>query len=298
MNGNQSRAIFIFGCGYLGSHLAKVLIEQGYSVGALTRNKQTAHKLLAIGAQEVIVSQIESEDWHSMIKKDYTIILNCVSSAGGGIDGYRKSYLEGQRSVLNWLKGKVVETYIYTSSTSVYPSDSGEWVDEASETISGTKCPASILVESEKAILENSSLFKNYFILRLSGIYGPGRHYLLDQLNRGDIIAGSGSHYLNMIYLQDIVHMLCELMFGNRSMPSGIYNLSDDEPVIKQELADWLGRKLNIGSPTFDSEKLSKRHLIRNSKPKNRRISNQKLRAYLNLKYPTFREGYQAILGH
>lgn len=298
MNGNQSRAIFIFGCGYLGSHLAKVLIEQGYSVGALTRNKQTAHKLLAIGAQEVIVSQIESEDWHSMIKKDYTIILNCVSSAGGGIDGYRKSYLEGQRSVLNWLKGKVVETYIYTSSTSVYPSDSGEWVDEASETISGTKCPASILVESEKAILENSSLFKNYFILRLSGIYGPGRHYLLDQLNRGDIIAGSGSHYLNMIYLQDIVHMLCELMFGNRSIPSGIYNLSDDEPVIKQELADWLGRKLNIGSPTFDSEKLSKRHLIRNSKPKNRRISNQKLRAYLNLKYPTFREGYQAILGH
>ena len=298
MNGNQSRAIFIFGCGYLGSHLAKVLIEQGYSVGALTRNKQTAHKLLAIGAQEVIVSQIESEDWHSMIKKDYTIILNCVSSAGGGIDGYRKSYLEGQRSVLNWLKGKVVETYIYTSSTSVYPSDSGEWVDEASETISGTKCPASILVESEKAILENSSLFKNYFILRLSGIYGPGRHYLLDQLNRGDIIAGSGSHYLNMIYLQDIVHMLCELMFGNCSIPSGIYNLSDDEPVIKQELADWLGRKLNIGSPTFDSEKLSKRHLIRNSKPKNRRISNQKLRAYLNLKYPTFREGYQAILGH
>ena len=298
MNGNQSRAIFIFGCGYLGSHLAKVLIEQGYSVGALTRNKQTAHNLLAIGAQEVIVSQIESEDWHSMIKKDYTIILNCVSSAGGGIDGYRKSYLEGQRSVLNWLKGKVVETYIYTSSTSVYPSDSGQWVDEASETISGTKCPASILVESEKAILENSSLFKNYFILRLSGIYGPGRHYLLDQLNRGDIIAGSGSHYLNMIYLQDIVHMLCELMFGNRSIPSGIYNLSDDEPVIKQELADWLGRKLNIGSPTFDSEKLSKRHLIRNSKPKNRRISNQKLRAYLNLKYPTFREGYQAILGH
>jgi nucleoside-diphosphate-sugar epimerase len=297
MNGNQSRAIFIFGCGYLGSHLAKVLIEQGYSVGALTRNKQTAQKLLAIGVQEVIVSQIESEDWHAMIKKDYTIILNCVSSAGGGIDGYRKSYLEGQRSVLNWLKGKVVETYIYTSSTSVYPSDLGEWVEESSETFNGTKCPASILVESEKAILENSSLFKNYFILRLSGIYGPGRHYLLDQLNRGEVIAGSGSYYLNMIYLEDIVHILRELMFGNRSMPSGTYNLSDDEPVTKQELADWLGRKLNIGSPTFDSQKLSKRHLIRNSKPKNRRISNQKLRAYLNLKYPSFREGYQAILG-
>ena len=56
---------------------------------------------------EVIVADLDSEAWYDQFSGAYESVVNCVSSAGGGIDGYRKSYLEGQRSILNGQRGAV-----------------------------------------------------------------------------------------------------------------------------------------------------------------------------------------------
>ena len=66
MNQNQSRSIFIFGCGYLGSRLAKAFIERGHSVGALTKNSVKANELREIGLSEVVECSLESVDWHPL----------------------------------------------------------------------------------------------------------------------------------------------------------------------------------------------------------------------------------------
>ena len=88
-------SVIIFGCGYVGTALAKHLIKADCRVGALTRNESKAMALRELGLDEVIVAELDSNDWHSQVQERYDSVVNCVSSAGGGIEGYRKSYVEG-----------------------------------------------------------------------------------------------------------------------------------------------------------------------------------------------------------
>jgi nucleoside-diphosphate-sugar epimerase len=167
--------VFIFGCGYLGVRLAGALMDIGYEVGALTKNQAYAKLLKAKGIEDVIVDRLESDSWHSRVGGQYSKIINCVSSAGNGLSGYESSYYHGQASIIRWAKSQSIESFIYTSSTSVYPENSGAWVSENSLTEEDGyhSDTAQVLRKSEDLIENSHSLFKNYFILRLSGIYGP-----------------------------------------------------------------------------------------------------------------------------
>jgi nucleoside-diphosphate-sugar epimerase len=294
--------IFIFGCGYLGMRLADALIESGHEVGVLTKNEVFADHLRAKGIREVIVARLESDSWHDQVSGDYRKIVNCVSSAGNGLSGYESSYYEGQASIIQWVKSKsmFVESYIYTSSTSVYGENSGAWVEESSlEGEVAHSETAKILRRSEDLIEANQSYFENYFILRLSGIYGPGRHYLLNQMQSFNVIAGSGDNFMNMIHVDDIVIGIMRMMETKKASASGIYNLSDDHPTKKEEVVEWLSGELGIEAPRFDQGLFSQRHASRKTRTKNRRIANIKIKEVLglSLKYSSYKEGYSQIIG-
>jgi nucleoside-diphosphate-sugar epimerase len=289
--------VIIFGCGYVGSALAEALIARGVRVGALTRNAQKAEQLRAMGVTEVVVAQLESNDWHAELNDRYAAVVNCVSSAGGGIAGYRQSYLEGQASILKWVGSQTVERYIYTSSTSVYPQDGGVWVDESAAT-DGAPETGQVLLESESLLAESSAL-SAWYVLRLAGIYGPGRHYLLDTLRRGEkTISGAGDYSLNVIHLNDIVSAMLRLLSAEVALQSGIYNLADDAPTTKAEMVAWLSEQLKVDTPCFDPNSVSPRLKRRGGHMPNRRISNKKFKAFADweLKYPDYRAGYANML--
>ena len=291
--------VFIFGCGYVGIRLADALMSMGHAVGALTKNQAYANVLKAKGVKEVIVDRLESSSWHSLVSADYTKIINCVSSAGNGLSGYESSYYQGQASILEWAKSQSIETFIYTSSTSVYPENSGAWVRENSlrdELINSDT--AQVLRRSENLIEKNASDFGRYFILRLSGIYGPERHYLLNQIQSSNVIAGSGDYFMNMIHVDDIVSVILKIINVKDAMASGIYNLSDDLPTQKEMVVKWLAAQLELDAPTFDEALLSQRHASRKTRTKNRRISNTKIKEAMGfvLKYPSYKEGYSQIV--
>ena len=74
-----------------------------------------------------------------------------------------------------------------------------------------------MLLESEAIVQEAQDQLGQYFILRLAGIYGPGRHYLLDQLQSGSgVIPGRGDYRMNMIHLEDIVRAIKAALSGKR----------------------------------------------------------------------------------
>ena len=297
MENTASKSVFIFGCGYVGSRLANKLLSLGYKVGALTKNKATAEALLAEGVSEVIVSDLESHEWHAQIGLGYNYVVNCVSSSGGGIEGYNRSYIQGQSSILEWAKSQQIDRYIYTSSTSVYAGDQGCAVDENSALVDESSSPTgSIILQSERLVEQARECFDRYHILRLSGIYGPGRHYLLNQLTSESVIAGEGELYMNMIYVEDAVLVISSIINSDPHIVSGTYNLSDDSPTLKLEVAEWICRQINSECPEFDRTLQSGRNLSRKSRTKNRKISNKKLRQFFDLKYPTFMQGYKAIL--
>lgn len=290
-------SVMIFGCGYVGSALAEALIARGVRVGALTRNSEKAARLRQMGLSEVVEAQLESEDWHAALCGDYAAVVNCVSSAGGGLAGYRQSYLQGQASILKWAQSQSIQRYIYTSSTSVYPQDGGVIVDESAST-EGAPETGQVLLEAERLLGESEALGA-WYVLRLAGIYGPGRHYLLDLLRRGDsTIPGAGDYTLNLIYREDIVGAILRILSAEQALPSGAYNLADDAAPSKAELVSWLSAQLGLEAPTFDPDTVSPRLRRRGGRMPDRRISNAKFKAVSGWtpQYPSYREGYSAGL--
>lgn len=295
---NLPKSVIIFGCGYVGTALAEVLLCAGVRVGALTRNTEKAAQLQALGLSEVVVADLSEESWHAQVSGSYESVVNCVSSAGGGIAGYRKSYLEGQRSILKWAQGREIQAYLYTSSTSVYPQDGGVSVDETADT-SAAPPTGQVLRESEQLLAEAGDAFGAWYVLRLAGIYGPGRHYLLDLLRSGEsVIPGVGDILLNLIHRDDIVTAICTALAHPQSANSGIYNVSDNHPAAKAELVQWLAERLEQPAPCFDPDHVSPRLQRRGGRMPSREISNHKLRQTLEWapKYESFRAGYEALL--
>jgi nucleoside-diphosphate-sugar epimerase len=135
-------------------------------------------------------------------------------------------------------------------------------------------------------------------VLRLAGIYGPGRHFLLNQLREGGgEIPGFGDYAMNMIHLEDIVYAICACLGGEA--PSGVYNITDDMPTTKQEVLSYLASELNMPTPVFNPDKISERLKRRGGRMPHRYISNAKARAELGWvpKNPSYREGYADLIG-
>jgi nucleoside-diphosphate-sugar epimerase len=291
------KSLMVFGCGYVGTALAKHCLDAGVRVGALTRNPEKAEHLRALGVHEVVVADLHETQWHAQLKEPYEVVVNCVSSAGGGIEGYLKSYLQGQASILKWAQGRSIQRYIYTSSTSVYPQDGGAEIDESADTSEAPET-GKVIVESEQLIADAAECFERWFVFRLAGIYGPSRHFLLDQLQAGaGVIPGRGDYTLNLIHLDDIISALCAAMTTDRA-ESGIYNIADNLPSLKAELLEWLAVELDLPKPQFDPDNVSPRLARRGGRMPDRKIINAKARAQLDWspKYPSFREGYRGLI--
>ena len=133
----------------------------------------------------------------------------------------------------------------------------------------------------------------------MAGIYGPKRHYLLDQLLDGSVeISGRGDYALNMIYLEDIVRAICTVLDVTRTARSGVYNIVDDGPSLKAEVLAWLAQELTVPEPKFNPKIVSTRLKLRGGCMPHRYVSNSKAREQLGWKpkYPSFREGYAKLL--
>jgi nucleoside-diphosphate-sugar epimerase len=244
-------SVLILGCGYLGTALAQRLMSEGIRVGALTRNVQQGEYLKTLGLDEVVVEEIDSDAWHLQIKGEYKAVVNCVSSAGGGLAGYQKSYVAGQHSFLKWAQHQDLETVCYTSSTSVYPQDGGVWVDELALTEPASET-AAILLEAERLILEAETLSSDRYVLRLAGIYGPQRHYMIDQLRLGTkVLPGDGKPNLNSIHRDDAVDAIVLLLRKRVGTGVEIFNVCDGEPIPKIELIQLLAVRMQCECPIF-----------------------------------------------
>lgn len=295
---NWPKSVLIFGCGYVGTALAEALIQAGVYVGALTRNVEKAAQLRRLGLDEVVVNDLHDSNWHPKLSGSYEVVVNCVSSAGGGLDGYRKSYVEGQQSILKWADNRPIRTYIYTSSTSVYPQDEGVEVNETADT-SAASPTGQLLLKSEQILLDAPQPIESRYVLRLAGIYGPRRHYLLDTMRSGEtVIPGVGDYFLNLIHRDDIVAAICKLLTHKESSHSGIYNLADNYPTTKADVVKWLAKQMRLPTPQFDPNQVSPRLQRRGGRMPSRKISNRKFCHTFDWKprHPDFRSGYADLL--
>ncbi len=292
-HGNISgKRLVIFGCGYVGSEMAREGVGRGLHVTALTRNEAKAVALQSAGV-EVVVADLAANDWHQRIAGGADFVVNCVSSGGAGMAGYRRSYVDGMDSVVRWARTRgAAGTIVYTGSTSVYPQDGGVRVDETAS-ISAAPERGQILLEAERKLGAGSGACGRWFVLRLAGIYGPSRHGLLDQVRTGTVV-GRGEHRLNLIYHDDICAAVWRALESPPNVADEIFNVADDGAARKDEIANWLALRLGLPVLQFTGEATTGR---RAAAP-DRIIASEKIKRMLGWRpsSPTFREGYAKIL--
>lgn len=280
--------VLIVGCGYVGLPLGADLVRRGHEVFGLRRHSTAATELKNAGIHPLF-ADVTGRQSLDPLPRDFEWVVNCAASSGGGEDAYRQLYLEGSRNLISWLKGSPLKKFIYTSSTSVYAQNDGSTVTEASVTEPSAPT-ARILVETEKLLLAAAAQNFPAIILRVAGIYGPGRGHAFKQFLSGEArLEGDGSRIFNMIHRTDLIGAIVAALEGGVS--GKIYNVVDNEPVTQRQFFSWLSEELKRPlPPAVPTESLGDRKRGMT----NKRVSNARLRADLKYEFlfPNFRAGY------
>ena len=284
--------VLIVGCGYVGLPLGVELVRLGHEVFGLRRNASAESELKAAGIQPLFGDVTKPE---TLVKLPHELdwVVNCVA-AGGGAEDYRQVYLQGTRSLIEWLAPNPPKKFVYTSSTSVYGQTDGSQVKESSPTEPSVET-AKVLLETEKLLLAVVAERKfPAVILRVAGIYGPDRGHWFKQFLKNEArMEGDGSRFLNMIHRDDLIGSIIAALKSGRA--GEIYNAVDDEPVSQMNFFQWLAGTVGKYPPQSEPENSAEN---RKRGVTNKRVSNRRLKMELGyqFKYPNFRKGYSAEL--
>ena len=238
--------IAVLGCGYVGAEFARQAKAAGHEVLGIVRSEASRDKLRAEGLVAEAFD-LYAGDW-ARLPKQFDAVVYAASTGGGGPEAYALAYDVGVKRALAWARGVGAQAFAFTSSTGVYRQDDGTLVDE--ESVVGGAPTADAILGGERAVL--ASAFAKARVLRFGGLYGPGRHHLVDQLRRGEnVIGGRVDHYINYLHRDDAASSVLAALVGG---PAGarVYNVGDGCPVTKEALARWIAERLGQSAPVFD----------------------------------------------
>lgn len=276
--------ILIAGCGDIGSRLASQLLPHAWTVFGLRRS--VGH--LPSGVIGVCADLFDASLPAQWPEGPLDYLVYCATPTERDEAGYRAAYVDGLRHVLDWTRrsGQRPKRLIFVSSSSVYGQQQGEWVDETSPTHAGG-FSGEVMLEAEQVALHSGFAAS---VVRLTGIYGPGRSDLMNRVRQGYSVAVSPPLYGNRIHADDAAGLLAFLLQSDaQGVPlDDCYIGVDDAPDPLAEVVDWMRQRLDV---TQWSDETS----IRRAGSK--RCSNARAKALgWTPRYPSYREGYVAML--
>lgn len=244
---NAPRRVLIAGCGDLGGRIGSLL--PGAEVHGLRRRIEA----LPAGIHPV-AADLRTGAGFAALPRGIDALVYCPTPDARHEAAYRATYVDGLARLLDALPDPAPTLrLLFVSSTAVYGQDAGEWVDEASPT-EPQGFNGRILLEAEalaRARAPSSAL-------RLSGIYGPDRLWLLRRVRAGEPI-GAGCHWTNRIHLDDAA-ALAVTVLGQAAPPPAVIGV-DDEPTCEGAVLDGLAERMGLpqlprhGDPTAVSGK-------------------------------------------
>jgi len=269
--------VLIAGCGDVGSVLAVSLLKDGHVVYGLKRDTSS----LPEGVLPVQADLTDPESLSNLPQQiDILVFMPTPSSRDQA--GYEAIFIQGWKNVWAGLKQPPLRT-ILVSSTAVYGESQGGIVNE--ETPPGpTGFNGKVLLRMEQLV---AACTDNHVIVRISGIYGPGRERLIRQAaSEGIEVQQNPPFYTNRIHRDDAAAALKHLLELQR--PQTLYVATDNNPAPRYEVVEWLAKAQGKPSPI----PLNDEHAA-----SGKRVNNQRLRdSGFKLSYPDYRAGYGAVL--
>jgi len=281
----------IIGCGYLGRPLAASWIAHGDSVFATTRSEETARQLEKYGLHPVIADVTKPETLRSLPAVDTAVFAVGYDSRAGL--SREQVYAGGLANVLEALP-KSVRRLVFVSTTGVYGDAGGEIVDEST--------PCQPLREGGKAFVAAENLLRAHSdwstrstILRMAGIYGPGRIPRGEDIRQGKPIPAAAGGALNLIHVDDAVSAV--QLASDATEVADVYIVSDGSPVARREYYREVARRYQAPEPSFESPPEDSPAAQRAQA--DRKMSNQRIKEQLRFSpnYPTYQDGLRSIIG-
>ena len=200
--------VLIAGCGYVGCELARLLqANKAFEVWELCRSTEK----LPDNVLHPVSGDLFNPDQLGMWPKSIDYVVYTAAATGDrSEENYRNVYVKGLGNIITRLQtdGYQPKRILFTSSTSVYHQNNGEEVDENSPTLPDSYA-GKIMLEAENILLK--SPFPATCV-RLGGIYGPDRLWLINQAKAGKGYPSEPAVYTNCIHRDDCAGILAHLI--------------------------------------------------------------------------------------
>ncbi len=280
--------LMIFGAGYSGKAIAKTLQGSMDRICGTTRSTEQAETLKALGITPVI---FDGETISDALRAELAHTTHLVQSIAPGKAG--DPLLRLCNGTLKDLMPQL-EWTAYLSTVGVYGNHDGAWVNEETEckpvsarSLERVEAEQSWALAADKAGVQLS-------ILRLSGIYGPGRNGFMN-LEKGTARRlVKKDQVFNRIRVEDIGTATAFLISGKQG---GIFNVTDDEPAPPQDVVAYAAELMGVTPPpeqAFETAELTP--MARSFYGENKRVSNGKLkRLGFQFTYPEYRKSLQQL---
>jgi nucleoside-diphosphate-sugar epimerase len=272
--------VLIVGCGDLGTAIATHLQASQEVIGLRISDKPLPLNMRTIQAD--VTKPISLTNLENL---NPNVIIYCVSAGGQTDEKYESAYVAGLKNVLaTQVKNEFLQHVFFVSSTRVYGQATHEILDENSPAI-----PADF---GGERLLEAENVLKGLpcksTSMRLSGIYGEGRLYLVNMAK--DVSKWPNeNNWSNRIHRDDAAKFIASMTNKvlQNQMVADCYIVTDNLPTLQYEVLKWLAVRQNIDISQI------KTPIATGGK----RLSNQRMRETgFKLQFPNYQNGYANIL--
>lgn len=284
--------VLIVGCGYLGRRLARELMAEGRTVTGVVRSAGSAAALSEAGIA-ALRADLDAED----------VPLPPLPAAAAELYYFAPPPADGEddprlRRVLAALPDALPRRIVYVSTSGVYGDCAGAWVDEA-RPLRPTTPRARRRAAAEAAVRAwSAATAVPVVILRVPGIYGPGKLPLERLRKRLPLLREADSPFTNRIHVDDLVSVCRAAMARGR--PGAAYNVSDGQPSNMTDYFNRIADRVGLPRPPVvgraDIDQLSP--ALRAFMEESKRLDTRRMREELGveLRYPSLEAGLDACL--
>lgn len=283
MSATHSGKILMAGCGTLGSAIGRALAAEQPVWGLRRSSNEVPAPLHGLQADLT-----RPETLGPVLQEEFEVVIYCLTPATPDDAGYRDAFVTGLDNLLNQLEqsSRPPRHLFFVSSTGVYHQDDDSWVNEDSPTRPG-RFSGQRLLEAEQRLADSPISGTS---VRFSGIYGGGRTRFLEKVRSGWQPEVGQSPFTNRIHQEDCVGSLCHLT--RRALRGDtldrLYLASDSEPARLADVVDWIRHQTPCATPRPGGSE---------RRAGSKRCDNSRLLATgYELRYPSFREGYAAMI--
>ncbi|KRE88572.1 NAD(P)-dependent oxidoreductase [Frateuria sp. Soil773] len=275
----MSERVLLAGCGDLGLRVAQCLLARGDEVFALRRRPPAA----AGDGLRWLRGDLVRPESLAGLPEGITQLVYLPTPDARDEAAYRAVFLDGLAGLCRALDVAALRRVLFVSSSAVYGEHDGGWVDEATPA-DPPGFNGAVLLEAERWLAAQAL---PSVVLRLAGLYGPGRLQLIERLRAGQARAPHDRpHWANRIHIDDAAAAVAHLL--RLEWPEPLYLGVDDTPLPLDVLHGYLASLAGAPRPAEGA-----------APPGigSKRLSNARLRASgFAPRWPDAREGYAALL--